>query len=170
MVTQQTQPVSQSDNQALPFPFYSGNSFAYLALGQLGLDGGPGLGLGGVAEQVHDDGAAGDGLVDLEEVLAGDPAILLGVLPGLAVLPDADDDVQAVVAQVQALAVALGAVADEGEGVVLEVLLLLRKVVCEPLDCIEEASTPSWGSWGSGSLLSLGNSQATSPWASRHAL
>ena len=95
----------------------------YLALGQLGLDSGPSLGLGGVAEQVHDDGAAGDGLIDLEEVLAGDPAVLLGILPGLAVLPHADDDVQAIVAQVQALAVTLRAVADEGEGVVLEVLL-----------------------------------------------
>lgn len=96
---------------------------AYLALGQLGLDGGPGLGLGGVGEQVHDDGTAGDGLVDLEEVLAGDPAVLLGVLPGLAVLSDTDDDVEAVVAEVKALAVALRAVADEGQGVVLEVLL-----------------------------------------------
>lgn len=96
---------------------------AYLALGQLGLDGGPGLRLGGVAEQVHDDGTAGDGLVDIEEVLARDPAILHGVLPGLAVLADTDDDVEAVVAQVEALAVALGAVANEGEGVVLEVVL-----------------------------------------------
>ena len=84
---------------------------------------GPGLGLGGVGEQVHDDGALGDGLVDLEEVLAGNPAILDGVVPGLAVLADTDDDVQAVVTEVEALAVTLRAVADEGEGVVLEVLL-----------------------------------------------
>ena len=104
----------------------------HLALGELGLDSGPGLGLGGVAEQVHDDGAARDGLVDLEEVLAGDPAVLLGILPGLAVLPHADDDVQAVVAQVQALAVALGAVADEGEGVVLEVLLGWSSTLLSP--------------------------------------
>ena len=96
---------------------------AYLALGELGLDGGPGLALGGITEQVHDDGTAGDGLVDLEEVLAGDPAILLGVLPRLAVLSDADDDVETIVTEVETLAVTLGAVADEGESVVLEVVL-----------------------------------------------
>ena len=95
----------------------------YLALGNLGLDGGPRLALGGIGEQVHDDGAAGDGLVDLEEVLAGDPAVLDGILPRLTVLAHADDDVEAVVTEVEALAVALRAVADEGEGVVLEVLL-----------------------------------------------
>jgi hypothetical protein len=94
-----------------------------LALGDLGLDVGPRLGLGGVGEQVHDNGALGDGLIDLEQVLAGDPAVLDGVLPGLALLADTDDDVEAVVAEVQALAVALRAVADEGEGVVLEELL-----------------------------------------------
>jgi hypothetical protein len=54
---------------------------AYLALGDLGLDGGPGLALGGITEQVHDDGTSGDGLIDLEEGLAWHPAILLGVLP-----------------------------------------------------------------------------------------
>ena len=95
----------------------------HLALGELGLDVRPSLGLGGVGEQVHDDGALGDGLVDLEQVLAGDPAILEGLLPRLAVLADTDDDVEAVVAEVEALAVALRAVADEGEGVVLEVVL-----------------------------------------------
>lgn len=95
----------------------------HLALDELGLDGGPGLGLSGVGEKVHDDGTAGDGLIDIEEVLAGDPAVLLGVLPGLAVLADTDDDVEAVVTEVKTLAVTLGAVADEGEGVVLEVLL-----------------------------------------------
>ena len=53
----------------------------YLALNELGLDGGPGLGLGGIGQEVHDDGTAGDGLIDIEEVLASDPAVLLGVLP-----------------------------------------------------------------------------------------
>ena len=95
----------------------------YLALGDLGLDSGPGLGLGGVGKKVHDDGALGDGLIDLEEVLAGNPAILDCVLPGLAVLAHTDDDVEAVVTEVETLAVALGAVADESKGVVLEVLL-----------------------------------------------
>lgn len=96
---------------------------AYLSLDELGLDGGPGLALSGVGEEVHDDGTTADGLINIEQVLAGDPAILLGVLPGLAVLADADDDVEAVVTEVEALAVTLGAVADEGEGVVLEVVL-----------------------------------------------
>jgi hypothetical protein len=95
----------------------------YFTLGELWLDGGPGLALGGIAEEVHDDGAAADGLVDLEEVLAGDPAVLNGVLPGLAILAHTNDDVQAVVAKVEALAVTLRAVADEGKGVVLEVVL-----------------------------------------------
>lgn len=96
---------------------------AYLALGDLRLDGGPGLALGGIGEEVHDDGTLGDGLVDLEKVLAGDPAILLGILPGLAVLADTDDDVEAVVTEVEALAVTLRAVSDKGESIVLEVLL-----------------------------------------------
>ena len=91
----------------------------------------PGLGLGGIGQQVHDDGTARDGLVDLEQVLAGNPAVLLGILPGLAALSDADDDVEAVVAEVQALAVALGAVADEGEGVVPEVVLFCGDAVSD---------------------------------------
>lgn len=95
----------------------------HLALGDLGLDVGPGLGLGSIGKEVHDDGAAGDGLIDIEEVLAGNPAILDGILPGLAVLADTDDDVEAVVTEVEALAVTLRAVADESEGVVLEVVL-----------------------------------------------
>jgi hypothetical protein len=96
---------------------------SYLAL-KLGLDLGPGLGLGGVGEEVHDNGGLANGLVNVEQVLAGDPAILLGILPRGTVLSYTDDDVQAVVAEVETLAVALGAVADEGESVVLEVLLL----------------------------------------------
>lgn len=84
---------------------------------------GPGLGLGGIGKEVHDDGTAGDGLIDIEEVLAGNPAILDGVLPGLAVLADTDDDVKAVVTEVETLAMTLRAVADESESVVLEVVL-----------------------------------------------
>lgn len=52
-----------------------------LALGELGLDGGPGLGLGGVGEKVHDDCTPGDSLVELEKVGAGDPAVLDGIFP-----------------------------------------------------------------------------------------
>ena len=53
---------------------------AYLAL-ELGLNGGPGLGLSGVGEKVHDNGRLGNGLVDVEQVLAGNPAIRLSLLP-----------------------------------------------------------------------------------------
>lgn len=95
----------------------------HLALGNLGLNVGPGLGLGSITEKVHDDGSLGNGLVDLEQVLAGDPTILDGVLPRLALLSDTNDDVQAVVTQVKTLAVTLGTVADQGKSVVLEVVL-----------------------------------------------
>jgi hypothetical protein len=53
----------------------------YLALCDLGLDLRPCLGLGSIGEQVHDDGRLANGLVDIEQVLSGDPAILLGLLP-----------------------------------------------------------------------------------------
>jgi hypothetical protein len=54
---------------------------------------------------------------------------LHGILPRLPVLADADDDVEPVVAEVEALAVALRAVADQGECVVLEVLLRAERPV-----------------------------------------
>lgn len=104
----------------------------YLALSQHRLDVWPGLALGGVTQQVHDDAALLDGLVDLEQVLAGHPAILNRLLPAVAVLPHTDDHVQAVVAEVQTLAVALRAVADEGEGVILEVVLVKLSVKVHP--------------------------------------
>jgi hypothetical protein len=101
-----------------------------LALNELGLNGGPSLGLGGVGEKVHDNGTTGDSLVDIEQVLAGNPAILLGVLPGLSVLSDTDNDVKAVVTEVKTLTVTLRTVTNEGQSVVLEVLkeLLLGPV------------------------------------------
>lgn len=54
---------------------------ANLSLGDLGLDRRPGLALGSITEQVHDDGTPGDGLIDIEEVLSWNPAVLLGILP-----------------------------------------------------------------------------------------
>lgn len=84
----------------------------------------PGLALGGVTEEVHDDGSLANGLVHLEEVLAGHPAVLLSLLPGLSVLAHTDDDVEAVVTEVKTLTVTLGSVADQGESVVLEVVLI----------------------------------------------
>ena len=53
------------------------------------------------------------------------PAVLLRLLPALTVLADTDNDVQAVVAGVQTLAVALRAVADESKSVILEVVVKL---------------------------------------------
>ena len=107
---------------------------AHLAL-ELGLDLGPGLGLGGVGEKVHDNRGLANGLIDAEQVLSGDPAILLGVLPRGTVLSYTDDDVEAVVTEVETLTVTLRAVADEGEGVVLEVLLEggQSRIFSEPL-------------------------------------
>ena len=54
---------------------------AYLVLGEERLDSRPSLRLGGIREQVHDDGGLADGLIDVEQVLSGDPAIGLGLLP-----------------------------------------------------------------------------------------
>ena len=100
----------------------------YLALGEHRLDVRPGDALCGVAEQVHDNGTLLNSLVDLEEILAGYPAIFLRLFPAYAVLSHANDDVEPVVAKVQPLSVTLRAVADEREGVVLEVFLYLRSV------------------------------------------
>ena len=61
------------------------------------------------------------------------PAVLDSLSPRLATLTDTDNDVEAVVAGVEALSVALGAIADEGEGVVLEVVLELGQGPVTPL-------------------------------------
>lgn len=48
---------------------------------------------------------------------------MYSILPRLTVLSYADDDVETVIAEVETLTVALGTIADESEGVVLEVVL-----------------------------------------------
>lgn len=96
-----------------------------LALGEEGLDSGPSLRLGGIGEEVHDDGTLLNGGVDIEQVLAGDPAVLDGLLPRSTILTDTDDDVQALVTQVKTLTVTLGTVTDESKGIVLEELVEL---------------------------------------------
>jgi len=98
---------------------------SYLSLGELRLDGRPSLGLRSVGEQVHDNGTLGNGLINFEKVCAWDPAILLCFFPRCAILPHADNHVQAIVSEVETLTVALRAIADEGESVVLEVFLHL---------------------------------------------
>lgn len=104
--------------------------FTYLALGDLGFDCWPGLTLSGVREQVHDDGALGDSLINFEEVLSWDPAILLGVLPRLAVLADTDNYIQSIIAHVQGLSVTLRSVSDDSHCVILEVVLGHCEYVC----------------------------------------
>jgi hypothetical protein len=47
-------------------------------------------------------------------------------LPRSSILSDTNDDIETVVAKVEALAVTLGAVADESEGVILEVVLYIH--------------------------------------------
>ena len=97
--------------------------FAYLALGEHWLDVWPSLTLRSVTEQVHDDGTLADGLVDVEEVLARNPSVLFCLLPASTVLSHTNNDVQAVVTEVETLAVTLRTVTDQGESVVLEVFL-----------------------------------------------
>ena len=130
--------------------------YAHLAL-QLGLDLRPGLGLSSIGEKVHDNGGLANGLINAEQVLSGDPAVVESLLPGLAVLSYTDNDVEAVVAHVETLAVALGAIADEGKGVVLEVLLAQLSAPC--------SSTPNFDA-----NEAVADSQEASLWANRHAL
>lgn len=54
---------------------------AYFFLCQLRLDSRPRLALRSIAEQVHDDCAFGDCLVNVEQVGSRDPAVVLSFLP-----------------------------------------------------------------------------------------
>ena len=90
-----------------------------LAGGQVLLDHGPLGDLGGVGEQVFDHGRLLAGFLDAEEGLAGHPAVSDSLVVGLAGAL-ADDDVDAVVLEVQGLSRALDTVADHGHNFVLE--------------------------------------------------
>lgn len=83
----------------------------------------PCLTLSSVREQVHNDGTPGNGLVHLEQVCAWYPAVLNGLLPRLTIFPHTNDHIQAIVAEVETLAVTLRSVSDEGKSIVLEVVL-----------------------------------------------
>ena len=96
-----------------------------LALGDELLELWPRLGLGGVREKVHEDGTLGGSLLDWEEVLALDPAVLESLLPGVTSLSDTDNDVHSIVSEVETLPVALRAVTEQSKCVVLEVGLEL---------------------------------------------
>lgn len=105
-----------------------------LAGGEVGLDLVPGELLASVGEEVHDDGTLVEGLIDLEEVLALDPAVVKSLLPRATGLADTDDHGHAVVAEVEGLATALGTVSEHAEGVVLEHLLVAALGVVRALD------------------------------------
>lgn len=94
-----------------------------LALGEQWLDTRPCLALRSITKQIHDDGALLDGLVDVKQVLAWHPAILLRLLPASTVFSHANNDIEAVVTEVQALTMTLRSVSNERKGVVLEVVL-----------------------------------------------
>ena len=91
-----------------------------LARGEVFFDDGPYGDLPGVGQQVLDDRGALGGLLDVEERFARHPAVGDGLVPALGAFALADDDVEAVVAEVQRLAGALHAVADDGDGLVFE--------------------------------------------------
>lgn len=96
---------------------------SYLSLGQLRLDARPSLALSGIGKQVHHDRRLANRLIDIEQVLARDPTILLSLLPRGTVLSHTDNDVQSVVAEIETLTVTLRTITDEGQSVVLEVVL-----------------------------------------------
>lgn len=92
-----------------------------LALGDKRGNLAPSLRLGSIGEKVHDDGTLVDGLRDVEESLSGNPTVLLSLFPRLTALSHTDNDLEAVVTGVEGLTVTLGAIANHGESVILEV-------------------------------------------------
>jgi hypothetical protein len=79
--------------------------------------------LGGVAQQVADDGPFLQGFFDLEQGLSGDEAIADGFIPGLGIFALTYYDIDAIIFLVQRLAGALYAVADDGYYFIFQCLL-----------------------------------------------
>jgi hypothetical protein len=96
---------------------------AYLSLGDLGLNSRPGLTLSSIREQVHDDSTLSDSLINFEEGLSRDPAILLSILPRLTVLSNTNHNIETLVAHVQRLSMTLRTVSNDCHCVILEVIL-----------------------------------------------
>jgi hypothetical protein len=96
---------------------------AYLALGKQWLDLGPCLALGSIAEEVHHNGSLFDGLFDLKEISSWYPAILNSILPRSTIFPNTNNNIQAIVAKVKALTMALRSVPNQSERIVFEELL-----------------------------------------------
>jgi hypothetical protein len=92
-----------------------------LSLGDQGFDLVPSLRLSGIGQEVHDDSTLVDSFLDREQALAGDPTVLLSLLPRFTTFSDTDDDLETVITGVQGLTVTLRTVTDHGEGVILEV-------------------------------------------------
>src|SRR5207249_2153810 len=89
-----------------------------------------------VREQVLHDGALGGGFFRIEECDAGLPAVFEAEVVGLAASALADDDLEAVVAHVERLPAALDAIAEYGDGFILEDLPDLVRRVVRPLDAL----------------------------------
>ena len=53
------------------------------------------------------------------------PSVFLSLFPALAVLADTNNDFKTIVASIQPLAMALGPIADEGQGIIFEIVLEL---------------------------------------------
>lgn len=87
----------------------------------------PGLTLCSITEQVHDDRALLDRLIDFEEVLAWHPSVLYCLFPAGTVLSNTNDDIETVVSKVETLSVSLRTITDQRESVVLEVVLGTRQ-------------------------------------------
>ncbi len=104
-----------------------------LSLGKQRLDLWPSLALSGVTQEVHDNGTSVNGFFHLEEVLSGDPTILNSLLPRGPILAHADDDVETVITEVEALTVALGAISDQGKCIILVVILREIRLALETL-------------------------------------
>lgn len=56
-----------------------------------------------------------------------DPAIFNSLLPTLSVLADTNNDVEPIITSVQALAMSLRTIANEGEGIIFEVVVKFSK-------------------------------------------
>ena len=90
-----------------------------LAGGEVRFDGRPKLHLCSVGEEHADDGSFLSGFFEREESLARHPSVSDGFFVGLA-LTLSDDDVETVVAEVAGLSGTLDAIAEYGDGLVLQ--------------------------------------------------
>ena len=55
------------------------------------------------------------------------PTVFLSLFPALTILADTNNDVESIIPGIQALAVTLGSIADEGQCIIFKVVLELRQ-------------------------------------------